>query len=86
MTKIDPHQYHTLLPFWAQQKLRLAASVINSERDPRAREKAIESALREIQLRVPSAFVSESGGENDSGRKKRVQSAGRTVSPLGKMD
>lgn len=53
---MSEENYHTLLPHWAQDRLKEAAAVENTDKAPRAKDKAIEAAEHEIRLRCPSAF------------------------------
>lgn len=47
---------HSLLPFWAQDMLIKASQVSPTVKDPRRTDKAVDEAIHEIRLRLPTRF------------------------------
>lgn len=47
---------HSLLPLWAQEMLIEASCVAPTAKDPRKTDKAVDEAIHEIRLRLPTKF------------------------------
>ncbi len=56
------NRYHKLLPMWAQDVLREAASVAPTHKNPRARDQAVDEAIHEVRIHIPQYFRPTKGG------------------------